>query len=80
MDVILENSAVQNIHMFMQQFVEPVDTQYAKESCIEPDSIRLEAIFIDGNVSNTKVASMFIKLKHAVTVLNKILQSKPKPQ
>lgn len=79
-DVILENSALQNVHMFMHQIQQPFDAQYVKESCIEPDAIKPEAIFIDGSVSNTKVASRFVKLKHAVTVLNKALQSKPKSQ
>ena len=79
-DVILENSAVQNVHIFMHQFSEPYDALYAKESCVEPDSIKLEAIFIDASVSNTKVASRFTKLKQAITILNKTLQSKPKPQ
>lgn len=79
-DVVLENTAVQNVHMFMHQFVEPFDALYAKESCAEPDAIKPEAIFIDGSVSNTKVASRFIKLKQAVTVLNKAIQNKPKPQ
>ena len=62
-DVILENSAVQNVHMFMHQFVEPFDPLYAKETCVEPETIKPEAIFIDGNVTNTKVASRFTKLK-----------------
>ena len=29
-DVILENSAMQNVHMFMHQFTEPFDTEHAK--------------------------------------------------
>lgn len=80
MDVVLENSAVQSAHMFMGQNSEPFDSQYAKETCIEPGEIKPEAIFIDGSVLNTKVASRFTKLRHAITVLNKALQSKPKPQ
>ena len=40
---------------------------------VEPETIKVEAIFIDGSVTNTKVASMFTKLKHAITVLNKAL-------
>ena len=79
-DVILENSAVQNVHMFMHQFSEAFDPLYAKETCVEPETIKPEAIFIDGSVTNTKVASRFTKLKHAITVLNKALQSKPKTQ
>jgi hypothetical protein len=78
-DVILENSAMQNVHMFMHQFSEPFDTAHAKETCVEPDTLKPEAIFIDASVSNTKVASRFTKLKHAVTVLNKALQSRSKP-
>ena len=80
MDVVLDNSAVQNAHMFMGQFSEPFDSQYAKETCIEPEEIKPESIFIDGSVLNTKVANRFTKLKHVITVLNKALQSKPKPQ
>ena len=79
-DVILENSAVQNVHMFMHQFSEPFDALYAKDTCVEPETIKPEAIFIDGSTSNIKVASRFTKLKHAITVLNKALQSKPKAQ
>ena len=62
MDVILENFAMLNAHMFMHQFSEPSDPVYAKESCIEPNLIKPELIFIDGNISNTKVASKFTKL------------------
>src|SRR6202022_2878356 len=79
-DVILENSAVQNAHMFMHQFTESFDTIYAKETCVEPETIKPEAIFIDGNVTSTKVASRFTKLKQAITVLNKALQAKAKTQ
>ena len=79
-DVILENFAVQNVHMFMHQFSEAFDPLYAKETCVESETIKPEAIFIDGSVTNTKVASRFTKLKHAITVLNKALQSKPKTQ
>ena len=79
-DVILENSAVQNAHMFMHQFSEPFDPVYAKESCAQPDVIKPEAIFVDGNVANTKVAARYTKLKQAVTMANKAIQSKPKPQ
>ena len=77
-DAILENSAVQNVHMLMHQFSKAFDPLYAKDTCVEPKTIKPEAIFIDGSVSNTKVASRFTKLKHAITVLNKALQSKPK--
>ena len=79
-DVILENSAVQIAHMFMHQFSEPFDPLYAKETCVEPETIKPEAMFIDGSVTNTKVASRFTKLKHSIMVLNKALQSKPKTQ
>ncbi len=79
-DVILENSAVQNAHMFMHQFSEPFDPLYAKESCAEPEVIKPEAIFVDGNVANTKVAARYTKLRQSVTVANKAIQSKPKPQ
>ena len=79
-DVILENTAVQNAHMFMHQFVEPFDTTYAKETCVEPDVIKPKFIFIDGSTSNTKVSSRFTKLKHAISVLNKDLQTKTKSQ
>src|ERR1700738_3038953 len=78
-DVILENSAVQNAHMFMHQFSDPFDTLYVRESCVEPEVIKPETIFIDGSTSNTKVSSRFTKLKHAITVLNKDLHSKTKP-
>lgn len=80
MDVILENSAVQNAHMFMHQFTEPFDAIYAKESCAEPDAIKPETIFVDGSVTTTKVAARYSKLKQAVTVANKAIQSKPKAQ
>src|SRR6202022_1047683 len=56
------------------------DIIYAKETCVEPETIKPEAIFIDGNVTSTKVASRFTKLKQAITVLNKALQGKPKTQ
>jgi hypothetical protein len=78
-DVILENSAVQNVHMFMHQFSEPFDTIYAKESCAEPEVVKPEAIFIDGNCTNTKVASRFTKLKQAITVINKAQQKPQQP-
>jgi hypothetical protein len=78
-DVILENSTLQNTHMFMHQVSQPFDPDFAKETCIEPERIKPEAIFIDASVSNTKVASRFTKLKHAVTVENKA-QSKPRPK
>ena len=77
-DVILENTAVQNAHMFMHQFIKPFDATYAKETCVEPNVIKPESIFIDGSTSNTKVSSMFTKLKHAISVLNKALQTKTK--
>jgi hypothetical protein len=80
LDIVLENSALQITHLFMHQFSEPFNAEYAKKSCVEPDVIKPESIFIDASVSNTKVASRFTKLKHAITLLNKALQSKPKPQ
>ena len=79
-DVILENSANENVHMFMHQFVEPFDPDYAKDTCIEPKTIKPEDIFIDGNVTNTRVASTFTKLENAITVANKALQAQPKAQ
>ena len=79
-DVILENTNVQNAHMFMHQFAEPFDATYVKETCVEPDVIKPESIFIDGSTSNTKVSSRFTKLKHAISVLNKALQTKTKSQ
>jgi hypothetical protein len=79
-DVVLENSSLQIAHLFFHQFSEPFDAEHAKESCVEPEVIKPESIFIDASVSNTKVASRFTKLKHALTLLNKALQSKPKPQ
>ena len=79
-DVVLENSALQNAHIFLHQFVEPFDAIYAKETCVEPDVVKPASIFIDESVSNTKVASRFVKLKNAVNVLNKDLQTKTKSQ
>jgi hypothetical protein len=79
-NVILENTANENVHMFMHQFTEPFDPDYAKNTCIEPETIKPETIFIDNNVANTKVASRFTKLKNAIKVANKALQAKPKPQ
>jgi hypothetical protein len=76
--VMLQNSSNENVHMFMHQFSEPFDVAYAKETCVEPDIIKPEAIFIDNSVVNTKVASRFLKLKNAVTAANKALQSKEK--
>ena len=78
MDVLLENSAMENVHMFMGQS-EPFDSQYIRETCIEREDIKPQAIFLDDSVLNTKVASRFTKLKQAVTMLNKALASKPKP-
>ena len=46
-DVILENSTMQTAHMFMHQFSEPFDPLYVKDSCVEPDVIKPESIFID---------------------------------
>jgi len=51
-----------------------------KELCVELDVIKPEEIFIDGSVTNTKVASMFKKLKQTITVVNKAQQSKPRSQ
>ena len=79
-DVVLENAAVQNVHMFMHQFSEPFDAAYAKESCVEPEVVKPESIFIDESVANTKVASRFQKLKLAVNALNKTKQGKTKTQ
>ena len=79
-DVILENAALQNAHMFMHQFVEPFDTAHAIADCVEPDVVKPTSIFIDASISNTKVCSRFVKLKHAITLLNKDLQSQGKPQ
>ena len=62
----------------MHQFSEPFEALYAKETCVKPDVIKPESIFIDGSTSNTKVSSRFTKLKHAINVLNKALQSKTK--
>lgn len=79
-DVILENSAVQNAHKTMHLFSEPFNAMYAKDNCVEHEVIKPESIFIDASTSNIKVASKFTKLKQAITVLNKALQSKPKSQ
>lgn len=76
-DVVLENSAVQNAHLFLHQVLEPFDALFAKEKCADPDVVKPDSIFLDASVSNTKVASRFIKLKHAVTVLNKAIEAKP---
>ena len=77
-DVVLENAAVQHAHIFMHQITEPFDATHAKETCVEPEVIKPETIFIDTSVSNTKVASRFTKLKQAITLLNKAIQSRPK--
>jgi hypothetical protein len=77
---VLENSLLQIAHLFLHQFSELFNAEHAKESCVEPEVIKPESIFIDASVSNTKVASRFTKLKHSITLLNKALQSKPKPQ
>ena len=79
-DVILENSAMQTAHMFMHKLSEPFDPLYVKDSCVEPDIIKPESIFIDGSISNTKVATRFTKLKHTINALNKAQQSKSKSQ
>ena len=62
-DVILENFSLENAHMFMHEHAEPFDLVYVKESCTEPDIVKPETIFIDAIISNTKVATMFTKLK-----------------
>lgn len=79
-DVVLENSAVQNVHMFMHEIAEPFDPEHVKETCIDPDVIKPESIFIDASISGTKVASRFTKLKIAVNAINKTQQSKSKSQ
>ena len=56
-DVVLENSAVQNVHMFMHEIAEPFDPEHVKETCIDPDVIKPESIFIDASISGTKVAA-----------------------
>lgn len=79
-DVVLENSAMQNTHMFMHQFIEPFDPAYVRESCVDADALKPESIFIDDSIANTKAASRFQKLKLAVNAINKAKQSKAKPQ
>jgi hypothetical protein len=58
-----------NFSSIQASFLEPFYVEHAKEFCIELDVIKPEAIFIDASVSNTKVASRFTKLKHAITFL-----------
>ena len=79
-DVVLENSAIQNVHMFMHEIAEHFDPEHVKETCIDPDVIKPESIFIDASISGTKVASRFTKLKIAVNAINKTQQSKSKSQ
>lgn len=74
------NFAVHNVHMFMHQFVQPFDHVYAKESCVEPRTIKRESIFINNNISNAKVASRFTKLKHAINATNRSQQSMSKSE
>lgn len=49
-------------------------------SCVDQNIVKLESIFIDDNVTNTKVASRFNKLAQAVNALNKTKQAKSKSQ
>ena len=35
-DVVLENSAVQNVHMFMHEIAEPFDPEHVKEAASTP--------------------------------------------
>jgi len=79
-DVVLENSAVQSAHMFMHEIAEPFDPDHVKETCIDPDIIKPESIFIDASISVTKIASRFTKLKIAINAINKTQQSKSKSQ
>ena len=79
-DVILENSSLENAHIFMHEQAEPFDPVYVKESCAEPDIVKPDTIFIDAIISNTKVATRFTKLKQAINAINKAQQSKSKSQ
>jgi hypothetical protein len=77
-DIILENSSQQTVHVFMQDVAQPFDPTYLREQCAEPELIKPEAIFIDGAASITKIATRFTKLKHAINAINKEAQSKSK--
>ena len=58
-DVVMENFAVHNVHMFMHKITEPFDPEHVKEICVDPDIIKPESIFIDASISNSKIASRF---------------------
>ena len=77
-DIVLENSSLENAHVFMHQFTEPFDNGYVRESCVDPEVIKPESFFIDDNITNTRVASRFQKLKLAVNAINKTKPTKAK--
>ena len=46
MDAILKSSAFENAHLFMYQLSKPLDSAYARESCVDHDTVKLETFFI----------------------------------
>lgn len=51
-----------------------------RKSGIELDVLKSKTIFINESISNTMVASMFAKFKHAIKAINKAMQSTTKSQ
>ena len=77
-DIVLENTSSDTAHVFMHQFTEAFDNAYVRENCVDQEIIKPESFFIDDNVSNTRVASRFQKLKLAVNAQNKAKATKTK--
>jgi hypothetical protein len=57
LDIVLENVALVNVHMFMHQISKPLDATHARDLCVDPDIVKPESFFIDNNVTTSKVVS-----------------------
>ena len=77
-DIVLENSSLENAHVFMHQFTEAFDNGYVRDNCVDPDVVKPETFFLDDNITNSRVASRIQKMKLAINALNKTKQGKAK--
>jgi hypothetical protein len=79
-DVVLENTTLQNVPMFMNQFSTLFDSIYARGSYANRKIVKPKSIFANKIVANTKATSKFQKLSFAVNALNKVKLGKGKSQ
>lgn len=70
-DIVLENVALDSVHVFMHQYTEGFDNAYVRETCVDADIFKPKKYFLDDNIANIRVASKVQKLKLAINALKK---------